>query len=85
MRRSAVSVAANIAEAYNRNSAKDKLRILNLSKGSLEETRYFLMLTEDLGYVRTGPQIALAKECSKLLGLYSRAIEKRSAEGASFT
>ena len=42
MRRSSVSIAANIAEAYSRRSPKDKLRFLNMSRGSLEETRYFL-------------------------------------------
>ena len=38
LRRAAVSVPNNIAEAYKKRSAKDKLHFLNISETSLEET-----------------------------------------------
>ena len=50
IRRSSVSVAANIAEAFKKKSAADKLRILNISQGSLSETEYFLILSQDLAF-----------------------------------
>ena len=39
MRRSAVSVAANIAEGFRKRGRADKARFMNTSEGSLEESR----------------------------------------------
>lgn len=49
-RRAAVSIAANIAEGSKKPGSKDKARFLNISHGSLEECRYYLILSKDLGY-----------------------------------
>lgn len=49
--RAAVSIAANIAEGYKKLSKADKLRFLNISQGSLEECRYYCILSRDLGYI----------------------------------
>jgi four helix bundle protein len=54
LRRSAVSVPANIAEGFKKRGKADKARVLNIAEGSLEEARYYLRLAEDLGYVNTG-------------------------------
>ena len=51
MRRAAASITANIAEGYAKISSKDKLRFYNISQGSLEETRNFIILSKDLGYI----------------------------------
>ncbi len=50
MRRAAVSVPANIAEGAKRRTARDQLNFYNMAQGSLEELRYYLILTRDLGY-----------------------------------
>ncbi len=49
-KRAAISVPANIAEGFRKNSAKDKIRFYNISQGSLEEYRYYLILSNDLSY-----------------------------------
>lgn len=49
--RAAVSIAANIAEGYKKISRADKLRMMNIAQGSLEECRYYIILSKDLGYI----------------------------------
>jgi len=51
MRRAAVSVPANIAEGFKRHGQSEKVRFYNISEASLEELKYFLILSQDLAYV----------------------------------
>ena len=75
MRRAAVSIAANIAEGFRRRGKADKARFLNMAEGSVEECRYFLILTKDLGYAADSQGLSAAlEEVSKLLGAYTAAI-----------
>jgi four helix bundle protein len=74
MRRSAVSVPANIAEGFRRRGKQDKVRFMNIAEGSLEECRYYLILAEDLGYGDNTDLAVVAGEVSRLLGAYAGAI-----------
>jgi|ERR1044071_9117195 len=74
IRRSAVSVPANIAEGFRRRSRMEKARFLNMAESSLEETRYFLILARDLKYSDTAPLMTSLEEVSRLLNAYSSAI-----------
>lgn len=49
-RRAVVSVAANIAEGFKKKSDADKIRIYNISQGSLSEAEYYGILSNDLAY-----------------------------------
>ena len=49
MRKGGISIAANIAEGFVRRGKADKARFLNTAQGSVEESRYYLMLSEELG------------------------------------
>lgn len=49
IRRSCASVAANIAEGFGRRTTGELLRALQIARGEIEETRYFLILSRDLG------------------------------------
>ena len=49
--RSSASVSANIAEGFGRRTTKELLRCLQISRGELEETRYFLILSRDLQHI----------------------------------
>ena len=50
-RRAAVSIAANICEGYRKLSRSDKLRFMNIAQGSLEECRYYIILSYDINYI----------------------------------
>lgn len=52
IRRAGASVAANLVEGNARLSKKEHLQFVNLAKGSLEETKYHLLLAKDLGYLQ---------------------------------
>jgi four helix bundle protein len=47
---------------------------MNISQGSLEECRYYLILAEDLGYGDSQTLMTKLEEVSKLLEGYSRAV-----------
>ena len=74
MRRCAVSIPANIAEGFKRNGRGDKLRFLTIAQGSLEECRYYLILSKDIRYGDPGKISDMIEEVSKLLEAYSRGI-----------
>jgi four helix bundle protein len=74
LRRASVSVAANIAEGFKRRGKADKARFLNIAQSSLEECRYYLILTKDLQYGETDDPMVLLEEASKCLEGYIQRI-----------
>ena len=76
IRRSTISVAANIAEAFKKKSSLDKLRFLNISQGSLSETEYYLILSQDLEYGKMNELMDKADEVGRILEAYMNAIRK---------
>ena len=76
LRRAAVSVPANIAEGFKKRSSAEKVRYMNIAQGSLEECRYYLILSKDLGYADTEQLHSQLDETGKLLAGYINAIKK---------
>ena len=75
--RAAVSIIANIAEGYKKIGKADKLRFMNISQGSLEECRCYVILSRDLGYIDNEVYNILyskIEEASKLLNGYCKAM-----------
>jgi four helix bundle protein len=74
IRRTVVSILANIAEGSERQYKKEFLQFLSIARGSLAEVETYLMLAKDLGYIREEKFIELdeqRKEIGRLLrGLY---------------
>jgi len=73
-RRAAISVPANIAEGFKKKGRLDKVRFMNIAQGSLEECRYYLILSNDLEYANTMKLMLQLEEVSKLLFSYSAAM-----------
>ncbi|MBI4480411.1 MAG: four helix bundle protein [Acidobacteria bacterium] len=74
MRRAAISIPANIAEGFRKRTNAEKGRFLNIAQGSIEESRYYLILTQDLNYGRMEPLMSTLEEVSKLMNSYSKSI-----------
>ena len=51
MRRSAVSIPANIAEGFNRDQTKEFKRYLHIALGSCAELETFIDIVKDLNYI----------------------------------
>ena len=74
-RDAAVSIAANITEGYAKRSKLDKIRLMNIAQGSLEECKYYVILSKDLEYGENRTLEDLSEEVSRLLSAYIRSIE----------
>ncbi len=69
IQRSSVSVMANIAEGYGRNSDREFIRFLEIAKGSLNETQSFLDLAKDLKYINEQQHLQLDSICDEITKL----------------
>ncbi len=86
IRRSSVSVAANIAEGRGRQHTPEFIHFLHLSKGSLEETKVYLNLSKDLNYITESEFINLEKtfmEIGRMLSGLIRSLKNRKKDASS--
>ena len=70
MRRASTSIPCNIVEGKARGSIKEFKRFLLISRGSLEELKYQIMLSKDLQYINKSEYDNLqntTKEVGRLL------------------
>ena len=73
-RRAAVSVPANIAEGFKKRGRADKARFYNTAQGSLEECRYYISLSRDLGYGEVEALARSAEDVARMLDAYAQAV-----------
>ena len=81
-RRAAVSIDANIAEGYKKLSKADKLRFFNISQGSMEECRNYIILARDLEYLDDTTLHELQEKseyASRMINSYCDGIMKNAA------
>jgi four helix bundle protein len=80
LRRSAASVSANIAEGFGRRTTKELLRCLQISRGELEETRYFMILSRDLKHISPAEFESMNNRCDsvgQLINALGRSLKNR--------
>lgn len=82
MRRSAISIPANIAEGYGRNSSKSYAGFLKITRGSLYELETELLIAEKLNYIQSENKLSLftsIEEVGKMLNSLIKKIENACA------
>jgi four helix bundle protein len=73
-------VPANIAEGFGRRTTRELLRSLQIARGEAEETRYFSILSRDLGYLKQEDFNRLAEGCDtvgKLINALMTSLKQR--------
>ena len=78
VRRAALSIPTNIVEGYSRKGDKELARFVNISLGSLGETKYLLYFSNRLGYFKEDTYNELKKgydTLGKLLWKFYEAIK----------
>ena len=64
--RSALSIASNVAEGYERDTTRDRIKFLHYAKGSCGELRTQLYIGMEAGYIRTDQGRAWVRETREL-------------------
>jgi four helix bundle protein len=83
IRRSSSAVPANIAEGFGRATTRELLRCLQIARGELEETRYFVLLSRDLGYVTPQDCEDVGQHCNsvgRLINALGSSLKRRLAQ-----
>lgn len=81
--RAASSVPSNIVEGNSRAHKKEFMQFLYLAKGSLEETKYHLLLAKELGYLTEKKYAFLTEQCNKVGSLLGGLIRYLKSERKS--
>ena len=80
IRRSCVSIPANIAEGCGRNGDAEFARFLQIAMGSASELEYHLLLSRDLGLVDAAIYEQLARETTEVKRMLTAFIQTLKAD-----
>ena len=78
-RRSAVSIASNLAEGDERDTDKESVRFFYIAKGSLAELRTQMEIAYEIGYLKKQFYESIETECIILGKMLGALIKKRKA------
>ena len=80
IRRSSVSISANIAEGCGRDGEAELARFLYIAMGSASELEYHLLLSCDLHFLTEPEHDRLAKEVTEVKRMLTSFIQKLKAD-----
>jgi four helix bundle protein len=72
-----VSVPAPISEGFGKRTTAEKLRFLNIAEGSVEESKYYLILSRDLHYGEVDELQGALQTVAKLLAAIREQFQQR--------
>src|SRR3989338_11314575 len=78
MRRPAVSVAANIVEATKRKTIKDRSNFHLIADASLEELKYYFILSLDLKFIAKQQEEKATEQCreiGRMLNAFTKSLQ----------
>ncbi|MEW6740129.1 MAG: four helix bundle protein [Nitrospirota bacterium] len=78
IRRAAISIASNIAEGDERDTNKDSVRFLYISKGSLAELLTQIIISKEIGYLSDEEFEYISEECEMVGKMLGKLIKARS-------
>ena len=84
LRRCSSAVSANIAEGFGRATTRELLRCLQIARGEVQETRYFILLSRDLGYVSAKDWEKMGHHCEsvgRLINALGSSLKRRLGQG----
>jgi len=79
IRRCSVSIAANIAEGYGRESAGNYIQFLKVAQGSLKEFETHALIAERVGFLKKpilNELLGLSEEIGKMLRALIRSLQR---------
>lgn len=77
MRRAAPSIAANIAEGYDRQGNRELLHFLGFARGSCAEVRTFIYFCRKTGLLAAEPAEAMLESTRRISAMLSRLMTTR--------
>lgn len=80
IRKSAVPIASNIAEGYEKNSKKDFIRYLLIAKGSLSELQTQIEIAKEINYLDNETYETVEDLCQKISGMITNFIRYKKNE-----
>ncbi len=81
IRRASASICANIMEGSHRNNSLEFRQFVGIANGSVGELKYYLLLSKDLGCIKTEKYeklIDLLNSISKMLRSLSKSLKAKS-------
>jgi len=75
IRRAVTSIPSNIVEGHERGSTKEFQRFLYISRGSLEEVRYLILLGNELQLISSEIYQETEEKCSEISILLNKLIK----------
>ncbi|HYL93399.1 MAG TPA: four helix bundle protein [Alphaproteobacteria bacterium] len=66
LRRSAMSIGANLAEGCGRQTTPELARFVRIAMGSASELDYHLLLAQDFGYLRSDEHGEFSRELTRI-------------------
>ena len=76
LRRSAISVGANLAEGCGRQTTPELARFVRIAMGSASELDYHLLLARDFGYLQSDDYRSFSQELTRIRKMLASLLSK---------